>query len=167
MAITTASSSSTWHIRSELSDRVRVFHPGLSSSPGLRRHCGSLLHRTHWLLSHRINAISSTVVIRFNPSQKNELTLLLERCFVEPFADSSLEQVLSEESFVTDIVAGQDIYEIFYPNPFHATPNVSMVIESDRINYGYFISGINTDSYNIVFASNIDKDCKIHTHAVR
>jgi hypothetical protein len=103
MAITSAASS-TWQIRNELSDRVRVYHPGLSASPGLRRHCGSLLHRTHWLLSHRINAISSTVVIRFNPSQKNKLTLLLERCFVEPFADSSLEQVLSEESVITDIV---------------------------------------------------------------
>ena len=111
MAITTASSSSTWQIRSELSDRVRVFHPGLSSSPGLRRHCGSLLHRTHWLLSHRINAISSTVVIRFNPSQKNELTLLLERCFVEPFADSSLEQVLSDESFVTDIAHSSSFHQ--------------------------------------------------------
>ena len=112
MVITSASSSSsTWQIRSELSDRVRVFHPGLSSSPGLRRHCGSLLHRTHWLLSHRINAISSTVVIRFNPSQKNELTLLLERCFVEPFADSSLEHVLSEESFVTDIAHSSSFHQ--------------------------------------------------------
>ena len=83
-----------------------------------------------------------------------------------PTGQSSVHKTTTQ-SFITDIVAGQDIYEIFYPNPFHATPNVSMVIESDRINYGYFISGINTDSYNIVFASNIDKDCKIHTHAVR
>jgi len=83
-----------------------------------------------------------------------------------PTGQSSVHKTTTQ-SFVTDIVAGQDIYEIFYPSSFRATPNVSMVIESDRINYGYFISGINTDSYSIVFASNIDRDCKIHTHAVR
>ena len=102
MAIT-AVSSSIWQIRSELSDRIRVFHPGLSSSPGLRQHCGSLLHRTHWLLSHRINAVSSTVVIRFHPRQRSDITLLLERCFIEPVADSGLEQALAAETRVTDI----------------------------------------------------------------
>ena len=99
----TVVSPSPWIIRSELLDRVRVFHPGLSSSPGLRQHCGSLLHRTHWLLSHRINALSSTVVIRFHPRQRGDITLLLERCFIEPVADSGLEQALAAGSRVTDI----------------------------------------------------------------
>ena len=99
----TAVSSSSWIIRSELDDRVRVFHPGLSSSPGLRQHCGSLLHRTHWLLSHRINAVSSTVVIRFHPRQRGDIALLLERCFVEPVADSGLEEALAAESRLTDV----------------------------------------------------------------
>ena len=99
----TAVSPSPWIIRSELVDRLRVFHPGLSSSPGLRQHCGSLLHRTHWLLSHRINAVSSTVVIRFHPRQRGEITLLLERCFIEPVADSGLEQALAAETRITDI----------------------------------------------------------------
>ena len=99
----TAVSPSPWIIRSELSNRVRVFHPGLSSSPGLRQHCGSLLHRTHWLLSHRINAVSSTVVIRFHPRQRDDIALLLERCFIEPVADSGLEKALAAESRVTDI----------------------------------------------------------------
>ena len=99
----TAVSPSPWIIRSELVDRVRVFHPGLSSSPGLRQHCGSLLHRTHWLLSHRINAVSSTVVIRFHPRQRGDIPLLLERCFIEPVADSGLEQALASETRVTDI----------------------------------------------------------------
>jgi hypothetical protein len=83
-----------------------------------------------------------------------------------PIGQSSVHKTTTQ-SFVTDIVAGEDIYEIFYPNPFHATPSVSMVIESDSINHGYFISGINTESYNIVFTSNTNNDCKIHTHAVR
>ena len=99
----TAVCPSQWIIRSELVDRVRVFHPGLSSSPGLRQHCGSLLHRTHWLLSHRINAVSSTVVIRFHPRQRDEITLLLERCFIEPVADAGLEQALAAETRITDI----------------------------------------------------------------
>ena len=98
-----AASPSPWIIRSELADRIRVFHPGLSSSPGLRQHCVSLLHRTHWLLSHRINAVSSTVVIRFHPRQRGDITLLLDRCFIDPVADSGLEQALAAESRITDI----------------------------------------------------------------
>ncbi|WP_186498938.1 hypothetical protein [Synechococcus sp. A15-24] len=61
------------------------------------------MHRTHWLLSHRINAVSSTVVIRFHPRQRDEITLLLERCFIEPVADSGLEQALAAETRITDI----------------------------------------------------------------
>ena len=99
----TAVSPCPWIIRSELADRIRIFHPGLSNSPGLRQHCGSLLHRTHWLLSHRINSVSSTVVIRFQPCHRNDITLLLERCFTEPVADSGLEQALIAETRVTDI----------------------------------------------------------------
>ena len=107
----TAVSPSPWTIRSELVDRVRVFHPGLSSSPGLRQHCGSLLHRTHWLLSHRINAVSSTVVIRFHPHLRGEITLLLERCFIEPVVDSGLEQALAAETRVTDITHSSSFRE--------------------------------------------------------
>jgi len=99
----TAVSPYPWIIRSELVDRIRVFHPGLSNSPGLRQHCGSLLHRTHWLLSHRINSVSSTLVIRFQPCHRSAITLLLERCFTEPVADSGLEKALSAESWFTDI----------------------------------------------------------------
>ena len=99
----TAVSPYPWIIRSELADRIRVFHPGLSNSPGLRQHCGALLHRTHWLLSHRINSVSSTVVIRFQPCHRSDITLLLERCFIEPVADSGLEKALSAESWFTDI----------------------------------------------------------------
>jgi hypothetical protein len=83
-----------------------------------------------------------------------------------PTGQSSVHKTTTQ-SFVTELVAGQDIYEITYPTSFHAVPNISTVIESDQIIYGYFISGINKDSYNVVFGSNLNLDCKIHTHAVR
>ena len=95
---------SSWQIRSCLSGRVRVFHPGLSDSPGLRRHCAGVLHRTHWLLSHRINGLSGTLVLRFPSHEQDQIDLLLKQCFIDPFGDSSLETVLSSESSTTDIV---------------------------------------------------------------
>ena len=93
-----------WQIRSDLCGRLRIFHPGLSDSPGLRRHCAGVLHRTHWLLSHRINGLSGTLVLRFPANEQNQIDLLLRRCFVDPFADSSFESLLSAESSTTDIV---------------------------------------------------------------
>tara|TARA_B100002051_G_scaffold108852_1_gene103756 strand:- start:1559 stop:3667 length:2109 start_codon:yes stop_codon:yes gene_type:complete len=93
-----------WQIRSDFCGRLRIFHPGLSDSPGLRRHCAGVLHRTHWLLSHRINGLSGTLVLRFPANEKNQIELLLRRCFVDPFADSSFESLLSAESSTTDIV---------------------------------------------------------------
>lgn len=94
----------TWQIRSDLSGRLRIFHPGLADSPGLRRHCAGVLHRTHWLLSHRINGLSGTLVLRFPANEHNQIDLLLRRCFVDPFADSSFESLLSAESSTTDVV---------------------------------------------------------------
>ena len=93
-----------WQIRSRLNGRLRVFHPGLSESPGLRRHCAGVLHRCHWLVSYRINGLSGTVVFRFHLEKQDQIDRLLSRCFVDPFADSSLESVLSSESSTTDIV---------------------------------------------------------------
>ena len=55
-------SEAAWQIRSEIDGRLRIFHPGLSNSLGLRRHCSSVLHRTHWLISHRINVVAAGLV---------------------------------------------------------------------------------------------------------
>ena len=95
--------SAAWSLRSELPNRVRVFHPGLAESIGLRRHCSALLHRTHWLLGHRINVVSSTVVLRFEPHNKSELIRLLDLCFLDPDLDASIEQALSYENTLTAI----------------------------------------------------------------
>jgi len=97
-------SSTTWTFRSELKDRVRVYHPDLSRFPGLRQHCAALLHRTHWLYGFRINTLSSTVVIRFPPDELSSLLSLLESCFIDPFADSTLETILSDENQLTNII---------------------------------------------------------------
>ena len=97
-------SSTPWILRSELKDRVRVYHPDLSRFPGLRQHCAALLHRTHWLYGFRINTFSSTVVIRFPPGELGSLLSLLEGCFIDPFADSTLETILSDENQFTNIV---------------------------------------------------------------
>ena len=97
-------SSTPWILRSELKDRVRVYHPDLCRFPGLRQHCAALLHRTHWLHGFRINTLSSTVVIRFPPDELGSLLSLLESCFIDPFADSTLETILSDENQFTNIV---------------------------------------------------------------
>ena len=97
-------SSTPWILRSELKDRVRVYHPDLSRFPGLRQHCAALLHRTHWLYGFRINTLSSTVVIRFPPDELSSLLSLLESCFIDPFADSTLETILSDENQLTNII---------------------------------------------------------------
>lgn len=101
---TSTLAESPWQIRSCLSGRLRIFHPGLSDSPGLRRHCAGVLHRTHWLLSHRINGLSGTLVLRFPAHELDQIDLLLNQCFIDPFGDSSLEKVLSSESSINDIV---------------------------------------------------------------
>ena len=101
---TSTLAESPWQIRSCLAGRLRVFHPGLSDSPGLRRHCAGVLHRTHWLLSHRINGLSGTLVLRFPSHEQDQIVLLLNQCFVDPFGDSNLESILSSESSTTDIV---------------------------------------------------------------
>jgi len=92
-----------WSIKSEIDGRLRIYHPGLADSPGLRSHCGETLNHVHWLYSHRINAIASTVVIRFPKHKRSNLLELLERCFVDPFSDTSLELFLSEENQLADI----------------------------------------------------------------
>ena len=92
-----------WSIKSEIDGRLRIHHPGLADSPGLRSHCGETLNHVHWLYSHRINTIASTVVIRFPKHKRSKLFELLERCFVDPFSDTSLELFLSEENQLTDI----------------------------------------------------------------
>ena len=92
-----------WSLRSELPSRIRVFHPGLAGSIALRRHCSALLHRTHWLLGHRINVVSSTVVLRFDPNHRDDLNRLLDLCFVDPALDVSLEQALAHENSLTAI----------------------------------------------------------------
>ena len=97
-------SEAAWQIRSEIDGRLRIFHPGLSNSLGLRRHCSSVLHRTHWLISHRINVVSSTVVIRFPLGQREQLISLLARCFIDPFSDQGLESTLSQDNQITDVV---------------------------------------------------------------
>ena len=96
--------SESWEVRSEIDGRLRIFHPGLSNSLGMRRHCSSVLHQTHWLISHRINVVSSTVVIRFPSDQRDHLMTLLARCFVDPFSDQSVESSLSQNNQITDIV---------------------------------------------------------------
>ena len=96
-----------WTVRSEAKGRIRIFHPGLSDSPGIRRNCASILHRTHWLISHRINVVSSTVVIRFPEDQKDHLLLILKRCFVDPFSDSDFEISLSHENQLIDITGSE------------------------------------------------------------
>ena len=92
-----------WIIRSQINGRVRIYHPGLSKSLGIRRNCSSILHRTHWLISHRINVISSTVVIQFPDSRKDNLLLILDRCFVDPLQDNDFEDILSQKNQLNDI----------------------------------------------------------------
>ena len=101
---TSTLAESPWQIRSCLAGRLRVIHPGLSDSTGLRRHCAGVLHRTHWLLSHRINGLSGTLVIRFPSHEQDQIDLLLHQCFIDPFGDSKLESILSSESTIRDIV---------------------------------------------------------------
>ena len=95
--------SAVWSLRSELPNRIRVFHPGLSDSISLRRHCSALLHRTHWLLGHRINVVSSTVVLRFKSQDKDELIRLLDLCFLDPALDTSIDEALTHENTLTAI----------------------------------------------------------------
>ena len=73
------------------------------------------------------------------------------------------------QSFITEITpqANKDIYEIFYPNQFHANPVVSATLEHESTILPYVISGITTASYKIVFGRELHDTCKIHTHAVR
>ena len=104
MTIAAHQQSDPWEIRSEIDGRLRIFHPGLSSSLGLRRHCASVLHRTHWLTSHRINVVSSTVVLRFPSAERDHCVALLTRCFVDPFADQNVESALTSDNQITDIV---------------------------------------------------------------
>ena len=92
-----------WTVKSELDGRLRIHHPGLADSPGLRRHCGETLNHARWLYSHRINAVASTVVVRFPHHERSKLLELLERCFVDPFSDTNLEFVLSQENQFADI----------------------------------------------------------------
>ena len=104
MTIATQQRSDSWEIRSEIDGRLRIYHPGLSSSLGLRRHCASVLHRTHWLISHRINVVSSTVVLRFPSVERDHCIALLTRCFIDPFTDQNVESALSRDNQITDIV---------------------------------------------------------------
>lgn len=73
------------------------------------------------------------------------------------------------QSFITEITpqANKDIYEIFYPNQFHANPVVSTALEHESTILPYVISGITSTSYKIVFGRELHDTCKIHTHAVR
>jgi hypothetical protein len=73
------------------------------------------------------------------------------------------------QSFITELTpqAGKDIYEIFYPNQFHANPIISTVLENEIEIIPYFISGISDSSYKVVFGRPLPNSCKIHTHAVR
>ena len=73
------------------------------------------------------------------------------------------------QSFITELTpqAGKDIYEIFYPNQFHANPIISTALENEIEIMPYVISGISDSSYKVVFGRPLPNSCKIHTHAVR
>jgi len=71
------------------------------------------------------------------------------------------------QSFITDLIPGQDSYQVNFPNTFPSTPVVSAGIEVNGPLIPHLVSGISQNSYNIVFGSTLKSACKIHTHAVR
>ena len=83
-----------------------------------------------------------------------------------PTGQSSANKTTTQ-SFTTDIPEGADLYEIFYPHPFHAIPSVSTAVESESNCIPYLISGVSRDSYYVILSSPSKPGYTIHTHAVR
>ena len=83
-----------------------------------------------------------------------------------PTGQSSVNKTTTQ-SFTTDIPEGTDLYEIFYPHPFHAIPSVSTAVESESNCIPYLISGVSRDSYYVILSSLSKPGYRIHTHAVR
>jgi len=83
-----------------------------------------------------------------------------------PTGQSSVNKTTTQ-SFTTDIPEGTDLYEIFYPHPFHAIPSVSTAVESESNCIPYLISGVSRDSYYVILSSPSKPGYRIHTHAVR
>ncbi len=87
---------------------------------------------------------------------------------VRPTGNISLNKTITQ-SFVEDISpeTGKDIYEIFFPEPFHTNPTVSATLEHENTIIPFVISGIQESSFKIVFGREPFESCKIHIHAVR
>lgn len=117
------------------------------------------------IIPHVISGISPT---QFSINFGNELPNEHYRLHINarPIGKSSLNKTTTQ-SFTTVLNQGSDMYEIFYPEAFHANPVISTTIETDDIVIPYIISGISQSSYHIIFGSNIKSDYKMHTHAVR
>lgn len=71
------------------------------------------------------------------------------------------------QSFATDLVAGQDLHQIIFPEPFSVAPVVSATVETDKYLIPYLVSGVTEQSYFVKFGANTPANYKIHTHAVR
>ena len=80
----------------------------------------------------------------------------------------SLNKTITQ-SFVEELSpqAGKDIYEVFYPQPFHTNPVVSATLEHENTIIPFVISGVEEASFKMVFGRELTDNCKIHIHAVR
>jgi len=72
------------------------------------------------------------------------------------------------QSFSSSLSAGVTSETIVYPVPFVSTPYVNVTIEGDGGSIvPYYISGVSTTNYDVVFGGPIPANYKIHTFAVR
>tara|TARA_Y100000593_G_scaffold77884_1_gene144346 strand:- start:746 stop:2179 length:1434 start_codon:yes stop_codon:yes gene_type:complete len=71
------------------------------------------------------------------------------------------------QSFSTSLTPGSSTQAISYPSPFGATPYVNATIEGEGSIVPYYISGVTTSNYTVVFGAPIPSNYKIHTFAVR
>lgn len=85
-----------------------------------------------------------------------------------PTGHLSLNKTITQ-SFIEEISPepGKDIYEIFYPQPFHTNPVVAATLEHENVILPFVISGIEASSFKLVFGRELHDTCKIHIHAVR
>jgi len=130
--------------------------------------------------SVEIQGEADPILINFSGVNENSFVVFFDRTLdtnnyilhtqASVGGSTSINQTTTQ-SFVSSIAAGSSSYNISYPEAFSSKPSVSVNLEivggqlADFEPFG--ISNISETSFDLVFASNITREYKVHVFASR
>lgn len=84
----------------------------------------------------------------------------------KPTGSASFRQTKTV-SLIEDLVSGQSLFEITYPEEFVAPPILSTSLESENFIIPYLITESTTSYFKVAFTADLPEDAKLHIHATR